>query len=188
VDSQNHSSEEDEALVRRTQAGEVDAFEELVAKYQSTMTGLLYRFTPLRADLEDLTQETFVRAWRGLDGWRAEKPFLHWLKRIAVRVGLDFCRKRKRTPFARLTEDDGRSLENIASPEQSGDAMEEARHLLGQLPPEDRVLLTLLHIEQMPLEEIAGHFQWSPANAKIKAFRARRRLRRMLEKNGYALE
>jgi len=174
----------DTPLVLRAQAGELDAFDVLVAKHQSTVTALLYRFAPGRADLEDMVQETFVRAWRGLANWRPDKPFVHWLKRVAVNVGLDFCRSRKRTPFGRLAEDDGALLENLPA-RQPAETGGDARKLLAQLPPEDRALLTLLHIEQMPLAEIAEHFGWSRANAKIKAFRARRRLQRILKKNGY---
>ena len=183
-------ADDDAPLVRRAQAGDPEAFDALVAKYQSAMTALLYRFAPSRADLEDLTQETFVRAWRGLAGWRPEKPFAHWLKRVAVRVGLDFCRRRKRTPFARLAEDDGRLLENMAwePADEARDAADEVQYLLAQLPPEDRALLTLLHVGEMPLAEIAEHFHWSRANAKIRAFRARRRMRGILEKHGYAVE
>jgi RNA polymerase sigma-70 factor (ECF subfamily) len=131
-----------------------------------------------------MVQETFVRAWRGLESWRPEKPFLHWLKRIAVRVGIDFCRKRTRTPFARLADDES-ALENVPAQSAATRDLGEAQRILERLPPEDRALLTLLHIEEMPLAEIAEHFQWSVANAKIKAFRARGRLRKILEKEGY---
>lgn len=192
VDPHDAIADDDLPLVQRAQAGDLDAFDAIVSKHQSAMTALLFRFAPARADLEDLVQETFIRAWRGLAGWRPEKPFLHWLKRIAVRVGLDFCRRRNRTPFARLAGDDERLLENIAAEAAPGSdaqhAADEVRFILAQLPPEDRALLTLLHLEEMPLSEIAEHFGWSRANAKVKAFRARNRLRAILARHGYAIE
>ena len=179
----------------RAQAGDMDAFDEIVAKHQSAMTALLHRFAPNRADLEDMVQETFVRAWRALGGWQPAKPFVHWLKRIAVRVGLDFCRKRQRTPFARLSEPGGSGgdpLDSIAASESSEEsslhAADEAQFILSRLPPDDRALLTLLHMNEMPLAEIAGHFGWSLAKAKIKAFRARQRLRSILTRHEYTLE
>ncbi len=191
----SHDLDEDLPWVQRVQFGDMEAFDLIVAKYQSSMTALLHRFAPNRADLEDMVQETFVRAWRALNGWKPDKPFVHWLKRIGVRVGLDFCRKRKRTPFARLLESGGTGqdpLDMIAVSESSDNSArhsaDEAQFILSHLPPDDRALLTLLHLNEMPLAEIAEHFGWSRANAKIKAFRARQRLRTILARHDYTLE
>lgn len=191
----SHDLDEDLPWVRRAQAGDMDAFDVIVAKHQSTMTALLHRFAPDRADLEDMVQETFVRAWRAVGAWQPEKPFVHWLKRIAVRVGLDFCRKRQRTPFARLIRSDGLGgdpLDSIAAGEPYDEsafhAADEAQFILSHLPPDDRALLTFLHLNEMPLAEIAEHFGWSRAKSKIKAFRARQRLRTILARHEYTLE
>lgn len=177
-------------LVRLAQTGDLDAFDQLVQKHQSGVTALLFRFAPNRADLEDLVQEAFLHAWRGLPSWKPEKPFLHWLKRVSIRTALEFCRKRKRTPFHHLASPEQQPLENLpanaTAAEAAQGAHEEAQFLLQQLPPEDRTLLTLLHMDEMPLAEIAEHFGWSKANAKIKAFRARNRLRAILERYGYS--
>ena len=156
------------------------------------MTAMLHRFSANRADLEDMVQETFVRAWRALPQWRPDRPFLHWLKRIAANIGLEFCRKHQRSPFSRLVQPDGEShpLEHIASETDStnaSDALAGAQFMLSYLPPDDRALLTLLHLERMPLHEIAAHFGWSKVNAKVKAFRARQRLKTILIRHGYTL-
>jgi RNA polymerase sigma-70 factor, ECF subfamily len=187
-DPSPQSHDEDLPWVRRAQAGDLEAFDTLVARHQSTMTALLYRFAPSRADLEDLVQETFVRAWRSLGDWRAEKPFVHWLKRIAVHAALDFCRRHRRSPFSRLASDD--ALEAVAASGASSPpgAAREVRWILAQLPPEDGALMTLLYLNDMPLAEAAGHFGWSLANAKIRAFRARRRLKTLLLRHGYTLD
>lgn len=186
----SHDADDDLPWVRRAQAGDLEAFDTLVARHQSAMSALLFRFTPNRADLEDLVQETFVRAWRALAGWRAEKPFLHWLKRIAVRVGLDYCRRHRRSPFSRLADGGGDPFEGMAASEPASQlcASGEVQALLGALPPDDRALLTLLYLNEMPLAEVAGHFGWSRANAKIRAFRARHRLKTLLKRHGYTLE
>lgn len=182
--------DQDLPWVRRAQTGDMEAFDTLVARHQSAMSAVLYRFAPNRADLEDLVQETFVRAWRALAGWRAEKPFLHWLKRIAVNVGLDYYRSRQRTPFARLAEGEGDPFAGLvaAEPASTPCAAREVQWILSQLSPEDRALLTLLYLNEMPLAEAAGHFGWSLANAKIKAFRARHHLKSLLTRHGYTLE
>ncbi|MEY5024908.1 MAG: polymerase sigma-E factor [Verrucomicrobiota bacterium] len=131
---------------------------------------MLHRFAANRADLEDIVQETFVRAWRSLGSWQPDKPFKH-----------------QRTPFSRLVEPDEKHdlLENIADSPAQRD-LSEARFVLSHLPPEDRALLTLLHLEEMPLAEIAAHLGWSRVKAKVKAFRARQRLKSILTQHGYS--
>jgi len=173
------------ALVQAAQAGDLEAFDQLVMTHQATLSAVLFRFSSQRADLEDLVQETFIRAWKGLGSWQPDKPFIHWLKRIAVRVGLEFFRKHKRSPMSRLANDGPSRLTEIPS-EGATPASDEAAHLLSHLPPDQRMILTLLHLEQMPLAEIAGHLGISLANAKIKAFRARMSLRKILTRHGYS--
>ena len=187
------TEDEDTRLVQRCQSGDLDAFDQLVMKHQATITGLLFRFARETDNLEDMVQETFVRAWRGLASWKPERPFVHWLKRIAVRVGLEFCRKHQRSPFSRLreppAEDAADPLNAIPVAEDSALAAraagDEAHFILAQLPPQERAVLTLLYLDEMPLAEIAAHFGWSAANAKIKAFRARKKLRTILHRHGY---
>ncbi len=188
------SADPDLPLVRRAQTGDMDAFDELVRLHQSMITALLHRFAPTHADLEDLVQDTFVKVWRALPAWHPDKPWRHWLKRVAVNTALEFCRKRRVSPLARSVEpqaEGGSPLEFLAAPESAeergGRALEEAQFLLSLLPPDDRALLTLLHLEQMPLAEIGAHFGWSRIHAKVKAFRARQRLQTLLKKNGYEL-
>ncbi|MDP1590081.1 MAG: sigma-70 family RNA polymerase sigma factor [Prosthecobacter sp.] len=179
--------------VQAAQAGDLDAFDLLITRHQSTVTAMLHRFAMNRADLEDMVQETFVRAWRALPQWRPDKPFLHWLKRIAANIGLEFCRKHQRTPFARLVQpgEDSHPLDQIATEGDSSSqtqSLAEAQFILSHLSPDDRALLTLLHLEAMPLAEIAAHFGWSKINAKVKAFRARQRLKSILTRHGYTLD
>lgn len=192
--AQSEASLDDDLIhVQAAQAGDLDAFDLLITRHQSTVTAMLHRFAMNRADLEDMMQETFVRAWRALPKWRPDKPFLHWLKRIAANIGLEFCRKHQRTPFARLVQptEDSHPLDQIAT---EGDAssqtqsLAEAQFILSHLSPDDRALLTLLHLDEMPLAEIAAHFGWSKINAKVKAFRARQRLKSILTRHGYTLD
>jgi RNA polymerase sigma-70 factor (ECF subfamily) len=188
----NESSQDSDLfLVRRVQENDLAAFDELARRHQSSISGLLFRFCPWRADLEDLVQETFIRAYRNLPQWRAEKPFAHWLRRIAVNVGLEYCRRRKRSPLA-LVKDEGHEasakLEDFAAEsgsENSAGNVAEAQWLLSHLEPEDRAVLTLLYLEQMPMSEIAEHLGWSRAKAKVRAFRARHQLRKLLDRHGY---
>lgn len=177
--------DDDDLLVRASQAGDPDSFDLLVMKHQPAIAAVLFRFSAQRADLEDMTQETFIRAWRSLPRWEPRKPFIHWLKRIAVNVALEYCRKHRRSPLSRLADDGVDRIGRLAGEPQAL-AGDEAREILSHLPPDQRTLLTLLHLEQMPLTEIAGHLGISLANAKIKAFRARAKLRTILQSHGYS--
>jgi len=183
-------ADDDLPLVRRAQEGDGGAFDEIVRKHQSMITAILHRFAPDRGELEDLVQDTFVRAWRGLDRWRPERPFTHWLKRIAVNTGHEYCRRQSRRPLARAGALPAPDYESIdPAPADPADrhwqAAEEAHFILGHATPEDRTLLTLLYLNEWSLAEIAEHLGWSPAKTKIKAFRARKRLRAILAHYGY---
>lgn len=191
--TQSEASLDDDLIhVQAAQAGDLDAFDHLVTRHQSTVTAMLHRFAMNRADLEDMVQETFVRAWRALPAWHPDKPFHHWLKRIAANIGLEFCRRHQRTPFSRLAphDDTHDPLDQIAARTETAPEapLAEAQFILSHLPPDDRALLTLLHLEAMPIHEIAAHFGWSKVNAKVKAFRARQRLKSILTHHGYTLD
>ena len=85
---------DDAQLVRRAQAGELGALDELARRHHGEVARLLWRFARRTSDLDDLVQDVFVRVVRALPQWRAEQPFLHWVRRIAVNVGRDYCRRR----------------------------------------------------------------------------------------------
>ena len=189
-------ADKDYELVQRIQAGDSSAFDAMVIQYQSLVTGLLYRFSSQPADLEDLVQEAFIKLWRGIPSWKPDRPFVHWLKRVTVRVGLEYCRRQQRSPLTlTLPHQEGETdpLKNLScdssqNNEQARQSLEQAQFLLSTLPPDDQALLTLLYLNNMPLNEVAEHFGWSKANAKIKAFRARKRLKNTLKNYEYRFE
>lgn len=179
-------------MVQRAQEGDLDAFDDLAKRHQAIVTGILYRFAPDRADLEDMVQDTFVRAWKALPRWTPEKPFIHWLKRIAVNVGLDFCKQQASKPLGNQADNSEEHLSRLSTDaieeNSTRSAVEEAQFLLSQASPEDRTLLTLLYLNEMSIAEVADHFGWSQANTKIKAYRARKRLRLILDNHEYRLD
>lgn len=178
------AAESDETLVAAAQAGDQQAFARLVERHESMLAGLLYRFAGRPADVEDLVQETFLRVYRQLPKWRPEAPFVHWLRRVAVNVGRDHCRARSRRPT-------GVPLEEANLAEATGEtgataaAAGEVRAVLAQLPPDDCTLLTLHFLEDMTFPEIAGHFGWSVIATRVRAFRARQKLQKLLIRHGY---
>lgn len=173
--------------MRRAQAGDRNALDELVRRYHVEVARLLWRFVRQHADLEDLVQEVFLRVVRNLAQWRAEQPFAHWLRRIAVNVGRDRCRReavRRRwqidTPTAADDAPAPEAVEPSADPAMRA-AAREVKDFLAQLPPDDRTLLTLHYLEGWDFAQIGQLLGWSGPVTKLRAFRARRRLRALLQ-------
>lgn len=172
-------------LVRLAQGGHADSFGVLVNRYQTDLARLLHRYARQTSDLEDMVQDSFIKAWHALPSWEPRQPFLHWLKRIAVRTALEYCRKSRRSPLV-STE---KAPEIAAPPVVTTDvASDELRHILENLSPEDQVLLTLVHVEGFSMKDAASHLGWSLPNTKIRAFRARAKLKKTLKRNGYEIE
>jgi len=185
----------DEELARRAKTGDSAALDQLVRRHQPEVTRLLWRFARRPADLQDLVQDAFLRIVRGLPGWRAEQPFIHWLRRLTVNVGRDYCRRetvRRRwtsEPMADTDDDHAfvpEAVEPGADPAARAAAIE-IKDFLAELPPDDRTLLTLHHLEGWDFASIGRHLGWSTPVTKLRAFRARRRLRARLLSNESAL-
>lgn len=184
----------DEDLVNASLDGDLNAFDEIVRRHQSMITRCLYRFCPYQADLEDLVQETFVKSFRKLSSWQATAPFENWLRKIAYNTGYDYFRKNSRNPASiavNHSEENDFILETLSEgkDERLGfEMMEQAQKALALLQNEERLLLTLQYLEELPLAEIAEQLGWGLSKTKVKSFRARKKLRTLLIKNGIAQE
>lgn len=139
------------------------------------------RFTGDTQQIDDIAQEVFIRAWRNLAKFRADAPFGHWLSRIATRACYDFLRRKQRTANM-LPLDEQRDSEIPDTAESASDAREILAHAMQKLSPEDRLVITLAELEERPMREVAGLTGWSESNVKVRAYRARRTLKKILEK------
>lgn len=182
----------DADLVRSALAGEADAFGLVVRRHQSRLFQLARRHLRDESEAADLVQDIFLKAWHNLAAWRGDAPFEHWLLRIGVRTCYDHLRSRRcqREPtLSQMSDDETAWLERHADCEgpPSHDA-EAARTLVhkvfGQLSPAARLVLTLLEIEDRPVKEIADLTGWSVPLVKVRAFRARAEMRRILARMG----
>jgi RNA polymerase sigma-70 factor, ECF subfamily len=154
--------------------GDEDAFARLVRRHTPAVAGLLWRFTREPHRREELVQEVFVEAFLGLRRYRGDAPFEHWLRRIATRVGYRFWKRRDRAPVWVSLDDF-----DIAAPEAEEDAATAGavvHVLLGRLPPKERLVLTLMYFEDCTTKDIARRMGWTQAMVKMRAYRARRRL------------
>lgn len=163
----------DGELVATARKGDDRAFATLVRRHERRVFAMASRFFDRREDVEEAAQDTFLRAWSHLDGWRNDAPFEHWLTRIC----LNCCYRRlSKTPKTEeLTE------AHTGSATIDPTVALDVRRLLRGLDPRDRFLLVLLEVEGWSVAEIAQRLGWSSTNVKVRAFRARRKLRNRLE-------
>lgn len=161
----------------------------LVERHQPAVSRLLWRFVRSQADLDDLVQDTFLRMVRGLPGWRAQQPFAHWLLRIATNTGRDYFRRqsvRQRwmvEPSASPTDAPEPEAIDPGGNPATRSAANEVKALLAQLSPDDRTVLTLHHLEGWGLAQIGAQFGWTLTATKLRAWRARGKLRALLLAN-----
>ena len=187
----------DQALVERAQKGDKRAFELLVSKYQRKLGRLLSRMVRDAAEVEDITQETFIKAYRALPGFRGESAFYTWLYRIGVNTAKNYLvgRKRQATSSDVLAEDaenyeEGDMLRDVATPDaelQTKQIAQAVNSAVEALPDELRVAITLREIEGMSYEEIAQMMDCPIGTVRSRIFRAREaiaeRIRPMLGTN-----
>jgi RNA polymerase sigma-70 factor (ECF subfamily) len=171
---------DDSADADASMAGDGEAFARLVRRHQRRVASWLRRFTREEADLEDLIQETFVQAYLSLPGWRRQAPFGPWLRTIAVRAGYRYWRERRRPDRAHLPLGEDLAADGPKEQLTPAQAAELLERLLERLSPADRLVVTLLHLEECTVQETARLTGWPAAVVKVRAFRARRRLSRLL--------
>jgi len=170
--------------------GDAASFEPLVLRYSPRVFAMARRYARRESEVEDIVQEVWLKAFEKLNSFRGEAPFEHWLMRLSVRVCYDFLRGHQRnreTPFSELTEPEGDWLDRfVGQPEAAGENAEAARQLvarvLEQLSPPARLVITLREIEGRSVKEISKLTGWSVPLVKVRAFRARAEMRKVLSK------
>jgi len=178
------SAAPDGHLVDATLAGDEQAFAELARRHKGRVFGIASRFARNAAELEDICQEVFVQAYFKLRQFRRDSPFEHWLMRIATFKCYDYLRKRRRDGAGVSIDAMLESGHEPTAPERPAPHpdLERLYAALAQLSPKERLVITLLELEERSLQEIAGLTGWSVANVKVRAFRARAALRKLMEK------
>ena len=173
----------DEALVAASLAGNESAFAELVTRHKRRVFAAASRFARDDHQLDDIAQEIFVRAFRHLGKFRGDAPFEHWLSRIIVSACYDFLRKERRV--REQVSLDGAEWDmrdvGIDAAMAAGRARELVQWAVAKLPPEEQLIITLAELEERPMKEIAELTGWSESNVKVRAFRARQNLKKILE-------
>ena len=178
---------DDAELLARIRNGASDDFAELVQRHQSQVFAILYRYERDHQRLEDLAQETFIKAWRSLAQYDGRAPFAHWLSRIAVNVALDHLRKRRRQhneiALPELGEDalDWLRNEDEHSELESRQAAELLAVAMRELSPAEQVVITMQELEGRSVKEICERTGSSSVAVRVRAMRARAKLRKALK-------
>lgn len=186
----------DEVLVQRSKQGDLDAFNELVLRYESKVYSMAYRFMGNHADAGDLAQETFIRLYQALGGFRGDSSFSTWLYRIAANACRDELRKRQRRRNVSMEELIESSPANTPvagneySPEETVQRREVQRQVqdcLNELSEDHRLILVMREIQGLSYEEIAGVLQCSLGTVKSRISRARNALKDKMKRKGELL-
>lgn len=178
-------------LARQAQDGDESAFAEIMRRYSPRVFSVASRFFRQRSLVEEAAQEVFLKAYTQLGSFEGRGSFEGWLTRIATNTCLNMIRGAKRRPestVSDLTNDEQNWLE-----QQSDDGREQfsvennlvaadlADRLLAVLPPEDQQALLMIDGEDASIKEVAEATGWSESKVKVRAFRARRKLREAME-------
>jgi RNA polymerase sigma-70 factor, ECF subfamily len=177
-------------LIAAVLKGDAASFEPLVEKYSPRVFATARRYARRESEVADIVQEVWLKAFEKLRSFRADAPFEHWLMRVAVRTCYDSLRAHRRnreTTFTELTEPEGDWLNRfISQPDSAREDAEAARQLVGrlmeELSPAARLIITLLEIEERSVKEISKLTGWSMPLVKVRAFRARLEMRKVLSK------
>ncbi len=181
----------DEELVARSQLGDADSFNQLVLRWERPIYALAYRVIGRDEDARDVCQETFLRAFRALPGFRGQAKFSSWLYRIALNLCRDWMRRQRRTPVSQMPEgvDPGEfAAEN--GPSESVEALVARRQLtsaveaaMETLPEEQRTAIILKEYHGMTFQEIADLQACPLSTVKTRLYQGLTVLRRRLDEN-----
>jgi RNA polymerase sigma-70 factor, ECF subfamily len=190
---QDRSPEADRNMVTRCQKGDQLAFEELVRKYQQTVFNLVYHSMGSHMDVEDVAQKIFSKVYFSLPKFDSRRPFFPWLYRIAVNQCYDELRRLKRRrvlTFTDLSIEEAERIEKLVNDHGQAQVPQEDRQeiydllhrVMDQLPAQQKAALVLRDLESIPYEKMAELLNCTEQAARLKVFRARVRLRDLMEK------
>ena len=182
----------DTALVRRAQRGEVEAFDELVRRYQERIYSTIYHMTSCHEDADDLTQESFIKAFRALKSFKGDSSFFTWLYRIAVNKTINFLKQRKNRggqmslndlDFNAEHDPDLVALVSELTPRREvnlAELQEKLNEAMQKLSEVHRLVVTLHDVQGLPHEEIGRIMDCNVGTVRSRLFYARQQLQALL--------
>ena len=185
-------SRTDEELVTRSRGGDVDSFNQLILRWERPIYALAYRVIGREEDARDVCQETFLRAYRSLAGFKGEAKFSSWLYRIALNLCRDWIRKQRRNPIQQMPEDidvldaaaatePSESVEDLVARRELTAVVEQA---MAGLPEEQRTAIVLKEYHGMTFQEIADLQGCPLSTVNTRLYQGLSVLRRQLQRHG----
>jgi RNA polymerase sigma-70 factor (ECF subfamily) len=182
----------DEELVARSMGGDLDSFNQLVLRWERPIYALAYRVIGREEEARDVAQETFLRAFRALKGFKGQAKFSSWLYRITLNLCRDWIRRERRTPVAQMPE--GVDLVELAGEETPSESIEEliGRRQLGRavskamatLPEEQRTAIILKEYHGLTFQEIADLLDCPLSTVKTRLYQGLSVVRKQLQAAG----
>ena len=180
-------------LVKQSQAGNTEAFDQLVSRYRTRVFGMIYNMVHNEQDAWDLAQDSFVKAWKSIERFRGQSSFYTWIYRIIMNVTIDWLRK-KQVKGAGAEFDDAIQLKEINPASRTVPKADPLPHermeqreirqridaAIAQLTPEHRAVILMKEIEDMQYHEIAESLECSIGTVMSRLFYARKKLQNLL--------
>lgn len=169
---------EDLSIIKKVLQGDLDAFASLMDRHHAYVIKIVRRMVPI-SEVEEVTQQTFISAFKNLKSYKGKTPFHHWLGKISYSRCNDFWRKFKREEkrISKLQS----AIEISNSLDKSSDTnYSKIEDILNLLCPADRLVLTCIYIDDFTVDMTAALLGWSRSNVKIRSFRAKRKLKDIL--------
>jgi RNA polymerase sigma-70 factor (ECF subfamily) len=191
ADDSEMSSAADFCDVRKSRQGDAEAYRRLIERHQAHVARIVWRFTRNRTAHEELVQDVFVEAYLSLAGYKQRAPFENWLSRIAIRVGYRYWKQTAgRAASHSWSVQEWDQLPNneqstVCEPSEAADLL---YRLLQQLPPRDRLVLTLRYLDDCDVAETARRTGWTKIMVKVQTLRARTRLRKLFDRSKESIE
>jgi RNA polymerase sigma-70 factor (ECF subfamily) len=182
----------DEELVARSMGGDLDSFNQLVLRWERPIYALAYRVIGREEDARDVAQETFLRAFRALSGFKGQAKFSSWLYRITLNLCRDWIRKEKRTPVSQAPEGvdiielageatPHETIEQLVGRKELGRAVSKA---MAMLPEEQRTAIILKEYHGLTFQEIADMLDCPLSTVKTRLYQGLSVVRKQLEDAG----
>ena len=172
--------------IRQSRQGDSDAYRRLIERHQERIGRIMWRFSRDIRVHEELVQDVFVEAYLSIATYREKAPFVHWLARIATRVGYRYWKQtaRRRRAESYTLEEWDQVADESAEATEPGRSAALVHYLLGQLRPRDRLVLTLRYLEGCDVAETAKRTGWTKTMVKVQTRRARKKLEKLVSQGG----
>lgn len=187
----------DEELVEKIKKGDIDAYEEIIKKYENKVCGIIYHMIKNQNDVEDLAQEVFIKVYKNLSKFKGDSSLYTWIYKITVNLCLDEVKKRKNIIYLdeKLEVEDGELERELPSSDKTQVELYEEKELkeklhkcIGKLTEKQRVMIVLRDIKGFSYEEISEITSVKLGTVKSQINRARLKLKELLDKEGTFLE